>query len=101
MTRPPPYWPKDNGVIERFMRSMGSYIAVMMNGVDARLHCYGAEYIGIACAENAVTVGTHPAHASPTKSRYPRFNRYSLSKPAPLPCQIITDFEGLRVFEIM
>ena len=60
-----PYQSQMNGVIERFMRVLGRYLAVLLLGVDHRLHCYCAEFI--VCCWNAVEKRNYPRHHSPEK----------------------------------
>ena len=41
-----PYTPSMNGIVERFMRTLGENLLAMMSGVDMVLWCFGAEYLG-------------------------------------------------------
>lgn len=40
-----PYCPPQNGVVERFMRTLGTNLRANLNGVDPRLWCYCGGYI--------------------------------------------------------
>ena len=41
-----PYCPQQNGVIERFMQTLGTGLRTNLVGVDKRLYCYCGEYLG-------------------------------------------------------
>jgi transposase InsO family protein len=42
---PVPYTPQQNGVIERFMRTLSTSIRACLIGVDHKLWCFAAEYV--------------------------------------------------------
>jgi len=47
-----PYCPQQNGVAERFMRTLATQLGTVLRGVDMRLHCYATTYVGV-CLNNA------------------------------------------------
>lgn len=47
LLRPPPYSPTSNGAIERVMRLLGSYLRLICEFVDPRLHCFASEFLGV------------------------------------------------------
>ena len=42
---PVPYTPQQNGVIERFMRTLATNVRACLVGVDHALWCFAAEYV--------------------------------------------------------
>ena len=68
-TYPPPYTPEGNGIVERFMRVVGTYTALLHHLVDSRLWCFAVEFI-------------RDAYNNRPRPRYQRAKQYNNLSPA-------------------